>query len=223
VKSGWRSCRRTAPSSARRGRARLVWWAPRRASWWVGILFAIGSTCFLVGPFPGFVELVGSAVDGVVFFVGSIFFTSAATLQLLTTGNAWRGLAWWSSAVQVAGTIFFNASTFQALKKGLDATEYNRLVWAPDAFGSTCFLVSGVLAYRDVCKRWFCRPRRSRDWWVAAINLLGCVAFGVSAITSYVIPSTGDELDLARANATTAFGALCFLIGAILLLPEPAD
>jgi hypothetical protein len=103
-------------------------WAPRRASWWVGVLFAIGSTCFLVGPFPGFVELVGSTVDGIVFFVGSIFFTSAATLQLLTTENAWRGLAWWSSAVQVAGTIFFNVSTFDALRKGLDATEYNRLV-----------------------------------------------------------------------------------------------
>src|SRR5262245_6060052 len=41
-----------------------IWWAPRRASWWIGVLFVVGSTCFLVGPFPGFVELVGSTVDG---------------------------------------------------------------------------------------------------------------------------------------------------------------
>src|SRR5262245_14802325 len=65
-----------------------VWWAPGRASWWIGVLFAIGSTCFFVGPFPGFVELVGSRVDGIVFFVGSIFFTTAAALQFLESMNA---------------------------------------------------------------------------------------------------------------------------------------
>ena len=27
----------------------------------MALLFAIGSTCFLVGPFPGYVELVGPA------------------------------------------------------------------------------------------------------------------------------------------------------------------
>jgi hypothetical protein len=35
-----------------------------------------------------------------------------------------------------------------------------------------------------------------------------------------VIPATGSAVDLARANATTSFGALCFLIGAVLLMPE---
>ena len=41
---------------------------------------------------PGFVQLVGSAADGTVFFVGSIFFTSAALLQYLEAANADRGL-----------------------------------------------------------------------------------------------------------------------------------
>jgi YrhK-like protein len=218
-----------------------VWWAPRSASWWIGVLFAVGSSCFLVGPFPGFVELVGSTVDGIVFFVGSIFFTSAATLQFAETANADRGPAaaerqalklltfephridWWSCAVQVAGTVFFNISTFHALKAGLDTTEYNRLVWAPDALGSICFLVSGYLAYLEVCGRPACRPRRVLEWWIAGVNLLGCVAFGISAIASYVVPKTGSALDLARANSFTAFGALCFLIGAALLLAESAE
>jgi hypothetical protein len=39
-----------------------VWWAPGRAIWWIGVLFAIGSACFLVGPFPGFVQLVATGV-----------------------------------------------------------------------------------------------------------------------------------------------------------------
>ena len=228
-------------SLSRARRAESVWWAPRRASWWIGVLFAFGSACFLVGPFPGFVELVGSTADGIVFFVGSIFFTSAAILQFVETANAERGpggatrqrlrlltfeprrIDWWSCAVQVAGTLFFNVSTFRALQAGLDRTEYNRLVWAPDAFGSICFLVSGYLAYLEVCGKPACRPRRTLEWWIPAVNLLGCVAFGISALASYVVPSTGSALDLAGANAFTALGALCFLVGAVLLLPESAD
>jgi hypothetical protein len=214
-----------------------VWWAPRRASWWTAILFAIGSACFLVGPFPGFVELVGSGPDAMVFFVGSIFFTSAAALQCLETFNADRGPAagsrrfrlvafeprridWWSSVVQFAGTLLFNVSTFHALQTGLDTESYNRLVWTPDLFGSACFLVSGYLAYVEVCGG-LLRPRLpGLEWKIASWNLVGCVAFGISALAALAVPSTGSILDLAAANAFTAFGGLCFLVGAVLLLPE---
>ena len=55
---------------------------------------------------------------------------------------------------------------------------------------------------------------------MAAVNLTGCVLFGISALASYIVPSTGSTLDLAAANWTTALGALCFLIGAVLLLPR---
>src|SRR3954451_18139078 len=113
---------------------------PRRASWWIGVLFAVGSACFVVAPFPGFVELVGSTVDGLVFFVGSIFFTAAATPQFLDSGP-WepRRIDWWSCSVQVVGTLFFNVSTFRALQAGLDTTEYNRLVSRAGAPVSRCF------------------------------------------------------------------------------------
>ena len=192
-----------------------IWWQPRRASWWIGVLFAVGSTCFFVGPFPGFVQLVGSRVDAIVFFVGSIFFTSAAALQYVETANVDRRpdgpgrsrlrvltfeprrIDWWSCAVQLAGTIFFNISTFRALQTSLDAVEYDRLVWTPDALGSICFLVSGYLAYVEVCGGAACRPRRTLEWWIAAVNLAG-------------------------ANLFTSLGALGFLVGAVLLLPEAA-
>jgi hypothetical protein len=186
--------------------------ATDRTTLWIGVLFAIGSTCFLVGPFPGFVELVGSAVDAAVFFAGSLFFTSAALLQTLHSGG---GLDRWACVVQLAGTLFFNVSTFHALQAGLDTTEYNRLVWRPDALGSVCFLVSGVIAWYAVRKL----LHRSAEWRIAVINLAGCVAFGISAIAGYVVPSTGSALDLAAANLWTALGALCFLVGALLLLP----
>ena len=63
------------------------------------------------------------------------------------------------------------------------------------------------------------RPRpRDRGWWIAVINLAGSIAFGVSAVAGYIVPATGDYLDLAAANASTVVGALCFLAGALLLL-----
>jgi len=123
---------------------------------WIGVLFAIGSACFLVGPLPGFVELVGSEADAAVFFAGSVFFTSAALLQMLHSGG---GLDRWSCVVQFAGTLFFNVSTFHALQTGLDTNEYDRLVWRPDWRGSICFLASGVLAYLAV-RRLSHRARR---------------------------------------------------------------
>ena len=40
---------------------------------------------------------------------------------------------------------------------------------------------------------------------------------------SYVIPATGVVRDAGRANLGTLVGAICFLIGALLLLPERTE
>ena len=65
-----------------------------------------------------------------------------------------------------------------------------------------------------MCGGVFCRPRRQADWWVAALNLVGSVAFAVAGVASFFVPDTGDILDLAAANWTTGIGALGFLAGA---------
>ena len=107
---------------------------------WIGLLFAIGSLCFAVGPFPGYVQLVGSPADGVTFFVGSIFFTCGGALQvwlcIRERGASPAGrAAWWAAVIQSAGTLFFNATTFHALDTQLSNPAYDKLVWRPDAFG----------------------------------------------------------------------------------------
>ena len=184
------------------------------------MLFAVGSTCFLVAPLPPFLNWVGARTVGVVFFVGSVFFTTAATLQWLDTGP--RRIDRWSSGVQLAGTLFFNATTFRALSTAVDEPGYDQVVWRPDAFGSICFLASGALAYAAVAGGLLARVPRSRDGAVASVNLFGCVAFGVSAVAGYVLPTSGDELDVGVANLATSLGALGFLVGAVLLLPAGA-
>src|SRR3954470_22273451 len=46
-------------------------------------LFIVGSACFVLGAVPGYVSVVGTTADGITFFVGSIFFTSASFAQLV--------------------------------------------------------------------------------------------------------------------------------------------
>ena len=52
------------------------------------------------------------------------------------------------------------------------------------------------------------------------LNLIGSVAFGVSAVAGYINPATGQLRNAERSNLGTLIGALCFLAGALLLLPE---
>ncbi len=189
--------------------------ASRSANWRIGVLFAIGSVCFLVGPFPGFIDLVGSAADGTVFFVGSIFFTTAAFLQFRHSEGSDRV----ATAIQLVGTVFFNINTFRGMQDSYDSDDVNRLIWTPDVIGSTCFLISGILAFMAVRHM---RDRERKEWRLAVINLIGCVLFGISAIASFVVPETGDALALAASNWSTSLGALCFLIGALMLLPSTA-
>ena len=96
-------------------------------------------------------------------------------------------------------------TTFRALTTALSNPHYDRLVWRPDALGSICFLVSGTIAF----------VAADRRWWQPAVNLAGCVLFGISAIAGYVVPATGSELQLAAANWNTAAGAACFLACAV--------
>jgi predicted membrane protein len=216
----------TAPGSTEpsEGRQRHgVWWRPDRVSWWMGLLFAVGSLCFALAAIVSQWASAPRPAIGVTYFVGSIFFTVAAYLQWRSAARAPRGVDWWASAIQLAGTLFFNVSTFAGMKHGFDARQTNLRVWTPDVFGSICFLVSSELAYAKVCHRWFCIRARSLSWRIAALNLVGSIAFGVSAVTSLIEPSTQEPVSAAIANAGTAIGALCFLAGAVMLVPEAAQ
>jgi hypothetical protein len=215
-------------------RAALSW---RTRSWWIAVLFMIGSTCFAVGAAPGYASLVGVEADGVTFFVGSIFFTSAAALQYVEVVNtvpaadpgpghvrllSWepRRIDWLATAIQLVGTLFFNVSTFRAMIESVDAAPANLLSWRPDAIGSVCFLVASGLAFAEAGHGWVSWRPDDLGWVIAALNLAGSVFFGLSAIGAYVISSTGEVLNAAVANAGTFLGAIGFLVGAALLIPE---
>jgi hypothetical protein len=219
--------------------AASIWWAPRALAWWIGVLFMIGSTCFALGALPGYLDAVGVDTDNLTYFVGSLFFTSAALLQYVevvrtpeTFGLPGSGarrtvlwqphrIDWWAAIVQLVGTLYFNISTGFAFFAALDTAQSNRLIWRPDALGSICFLVASGLAWAEVAHGLF-RRARGLSGWIAFLNLMGSVAFGVSAVASYLTPDSGEPRNVELVNLGTFVGALCFLLGAALLLPERA-
>ena len=214
---------------------------PARLNTGIAWLFMVGSACFALGTVPPYVHAVGPEIDAVTFFVGSLFFTSASYLQLLQTQTpamtradagsehaatpvvrwAWRPheAGWVAAASQLVGTLFFNVSTFVATVHNLTAAESDRYVWRPDFFGSVLFLVSSAYAIKALDPASRMGRRRALPWWIAWLNLLGSGAFMVSAMASYVLPSTGSLIDEPVANAGTFLGAVCFLVGAYLMLP----
>jgi hypothetical protein len=194
-----------------------TWWAPAARDWWTAVLFAIGSVLFAIGSLPGYVAIVGTTGDSATYFAGSLFFTSASFLAFL--GSQGR-IDWWANVIQLAGTLYFNVSTAAAMTRKLSAQAAHQHEWRPDAIGSACFLISSILAWYEACLgRAAWRPR-SWSWWIALANLIGSVAFGISAVAGYINPVTGQVHNAARASTQTFIGAVCFLIGAVLLLPE---
>ena len=190
---------------------------------WMALLFALGSTCFLIGPFPGYAELVGGKADAITFFVGSILFTGGGALQTILAYPDRRSpgggrSAWWAATIQSAGTLFFNVTTYMALDTAISDSRYDRLVWRPDALGSICFLISGAIAYHAAPRHGWRPARGQAGWWEPAVNLLGCIFFGISAVAGYLVPTTGDIFHLAAANWNTAAGAACFLACALATL-----
>jgi hypothetical protein len=208
----------------------------------MSVLFALGSLCFAVAAVAAQWASASRPAIGVTFFVGSLLFTSAAYLQYSEAVNvehhlesgvrrarwkpaSWepRRIDWLASAVQLLGTVFFNLSTFAAMKHGLDTRQVNARVWGPDALGSICFLASSELAYAEVCHHWVCLKLRSLSWRIVSLNLLGSIAFGAAAIASLLEPSSGEPISAHIANAGTAAGGVCFLIAALASMPEAAQ
>ena len=220
---------------------------PKRLNTTVAGLFVIGSTGFAVGSVPAYASAVGTAADALTFFISSIFFTSASFGQLVQAASpamsptgtprdeerqparvrAWlpHDKNWVAAATQFPGTLFFNATTFLAMIQGLTAEEYDRVVWRPDFYGSVLFLVSSTYAILALGRFLTWQPRRP-TWRIAWLNMIGSIAFMVSAVGAYVLPKTSAAIDPAWANGGTFAGAICFLAGAWLMIPawrEAAD
>jgi hypothetical protein len=214
---------------------RELTWNPHDLGWRIAALFMIGSFLFAIGSFPPYSQLVDPRAVGITFVVGSLFFTSAGYSQFLQVINepdadagpgafrfwAWQpaNTLWWATFVQLMGTLLFNANTIAAMFEAFTIEQTNRLVWGPDLFGSIAFLIASHLAWTSVCHRIWCVRRDDPEWWGALLNYVGSIFFMASAITSFTLKTTGEAVNITAVNVGTFLGAVCFFVGAYLLLP----
>jgi hypothetical protein len=213
---------------------------PARLNATVAGLFIIGSALFALGSVPAYVNAVGTTADSLTYFVGSIFFTAASFSQLVQAQTpamtevdidsqhqpapvrlrAWlpHDRNWLAAITQFPGTLFFNISTAAALVHNATVKQEDRRIWRPDFFGSTMFLVASVFAILAIGRFLSFRPRNF-PWWIAWLNMIGSILFMASALASYVLPRTGELINSQISLIGTLLGALCFLLGAVLMFP----
>lgn len=215
---------------------------PLNLNRWIGIIFAIGSSLFMLASALSLMPTLAQAWSinstgiNLTYFAGSIPFTTAAYLQLFQAANSskvkqrrqligWRpsDIGWLSAALQFVGTILFNFNTFDAMIPSLDWLQQDLLIWAPDIIGSVLFLASGYLAFIEVGNAYWTWQPKSRSWWCVFTNLLGCVGFMISALFAIVLPGTSSTEAATISILFTLLGAIGFLIGSLLMLPEAKE
>lgn len=219
---------------------RELTWNPGELGWRIAALFMTGAFLFALGSFPLYSQLVDGRIVGITFVIGSLFFTSAGYSQFLQVINepdedgepsesfrfwAWQParVLWWATFVQLVGTLLFNISTIDAMADSLTVEESNRLVWAPDFLGSISFLIASQLGWMAFCHRLWCVRREDPDWWGALLNYIGSIFFMLAAIASLTLETTGEALNITIVNTATFAGAVCFFVGAYLLMPPASD
>ncbi len=180
----------------------------------------VGSFLFAVGSFPLYAQVVDPGTVGITFVLGSAFFTAAAVGQLLDAAPTRRDdrLPLWSARVQLVGTVLFNLNTVDAMFASLDQRQTNRLVWAPDVFGSAAFLIASHLAWLVVCHG-VVRARDDVDWWVAVAELRRLDLLHAVGHRVVHAQDDGHALNTTIVNTGTFLGAVCFFVGAYLLCP----
>ena len=220
-------------------------WQSRGINILMALGFAVGALLFVAGAvlslWPGLTKALALSEyeANFIYFAGSLFFTAAAYLQLLQAANAppWPGAAggqshitllgwrpddpgWLASAVQFAGTLLFNANTYDAMHGGGGGLGQDLTIWGPDIVGSALFLIAGYLALIETCHScWAWRPRELA-WWIVMVNFLGCIAFMASACLAFVPPGGIVASIVIISTGFTLVGSLGFLTGALLSVPE---
>ncbi|NMF85212.1 hypothetical protein E1H13_18075 [Nodosilinea sp. P-1105] len=219
-------------------------WLPQTLNWWIGLIFALGAFLFALGSVlslsPHLAQrwAISSNSINVIYFAGSIPFTTAAYLQLFQAANAaprsrrrrspvWFGwfphnIGWLSCALQFPGTLLFNLNTWDAMVPGLTWVQQDLIIWAPDFVGSVLFLASGYLGFIETCHAYWAWKPSSLSWWITFANLLGCIGFMIAAVYALVLPRPLVADAVTLATTFTLLGAVFFFMGSLLMLPEAA-
>lgn len=199
--------------------------------------FVLGGSLFSLGALLAQLGSGTSRSIDVTYLVGGVFFSLGGYASVLQAVNApllvdeggslsserWRwwgrqpqNLGWLSATVLFGGTLLFAVSLVAAFAQDLTVRQQNTWIWLPDMAGCVCFLVSGHLAWLEVCHG---RPGirvHELGWWIVLTNQVGSWLFFLAGLAAYVRPATSDSVDSGVANWGTFLGAACFVAGGVL-------
>ncbi len=211
---------------------------PTTLSWWISILFMMGSFLFILPSFLLLNPQYEFSDINKMYFIGSLFFTSAAYLQYLESINSditnsahvnsektqwlWfqfrpNNAGYLSSLSQFIGTIFFNFDTFDIVFTPMSIDSQNLFIWTPNILGSVLFLLSSIFAWVEVFHDNYIKAFKAYTWWIIWINILGSVLFLVSALYSFNFESGQCPSFDTITQWTTLYGAVCFFTAAFLM------
>lgn len=251
---GPRSPEGQAARTADRGakpRKRNPWlggFAPHSISWWVAIVFTVGSALFtlgaaasLFGPFFGSEERSRMIAD-LSYFIGALLFTGGIYLQLLEALNssdyiglkrpynppsnftwfAWqpRRLEFMAPFLLLIGSLFFNVETTLVILSSLGLAALPVAVGLTSFAGSLLFLLPSYLQMVEVCHRYLCFRPREISWWVTVLFVLGSVGFVVGSVFGFDVPGLSSPAESEITKIGFLQGSVFFLVGSYLMLPE---
>lgn len=199
--------------------------------------FVIGGSLFSLGALFAQLGIGTSHSIDVTYLVGGVFFSTGGYASVLQASNApmvvdeggalsadrWRwwdnrprNLGWLSATVLFGGTLLFAVSLVAAFANGLTVRQENTWIWVPDMLGCVCFLVSGHLAWLEVCHGRMGIRVHELGWWIVFVNQVGSWLFFLAGLAAYVRPVDSQSVNTGVANWGTFLGALCFVVGGVL-------
>jgi len=208
-----------------------------RTNWVAAVAFTIGGSLFSLGALFAQLGVGASHSIDLTYLVGGFFFSTGGYASVLQASNAprtvddagalsadrWRwwdnrlhNLGWVSAAVLFVGTLLFAVSLVAAFAEGLTVRQENTWIWVPDMLGCVCFLVSGHLAWFEVCHGRMGIRVHELGWWIVFVNQVGSWLFFLAGLAAYVRPADAESLNSGLANWGTFWGAACFVVGGVL-------
>lgn len=234
----------TSTRESRKKNPWLEFWAPHRISWWVAILFFVGSALFILGAVAALFPEVfrGSIVVSAFYFVGALVFTIGVYVQLLETINqksyiganpydeptkrfdwfAWQPgrLSFLEAFVLLVGSVLFNVETTLALAERLGWIEITYLIGLTSLTGSVLFVAGTYMQLVEVCHEYLCWRPHEISWWVAVLSFLGCVGYLVGSVIGLDVPGLVSASEPLIVKLSFLQGSVFFAVASYLMLPE---
>ncbi|WP_047864055.1 hypothetical protein [Rubrobacter aplysinae] len=232
---------------AGKGNPWLGGFAPHRLAWWIAVVFILGSALFTLGAAASLFPPVfgGEAAEltaSLAYFTGASLFTGGVYLQLLEAINssdyigmkpphytprqfkwfAWqpRRLEFMAPFLLLFGAISFNFETALAVLSDLDIVVLPTAIALASLVGAVFFLGPSYMQMIEVCHRYLCVKEREFSWWVTFFYVVGSAGFVVGAVFGFEVPGLSSPVESLITKVTYAQGAVFFLAGSYLLLPE---